>query len=360
MRNGCTRKIILTLPSKQAVRPTIAKLIYVSDQEPGISRVRRGKGFQYILPDKTVLTDGAERARVIRLGLPPAYTDVWICARANGHIQATGMDSASRKQYRYHDDWRMFRDQQKFDQLAEFARVLPRIRRRVGALLNTRGKANIFGKEVAIAALVRLIDGTAIRIGGRSKASKGATTLDMKNVRYEDGQLRLRYRAKGGKRVQCSLRDTRLQKILEVIDDLPGKRLFQYIGIDGEVHSLNSGDVNEWLKQVSGLDSVSAKMFRTWHGSVAAMEAIRQSEKPTIKIACEAGAKVLRNTPAICRKSYIHPEVLALTELAADERALILDKANARINGLRIAENRFAGLMSWAAGQKPGKPLTVE
>ena len=278
--------------------------------------------------------------------MPPAYTDVWICPKANGHIQATGFDAATRKQYRYHDDWRVFRDRQKFDQLAEFATVLPRIRRKVNALLRADGEADEGpGKEVALAALVRLIDRTAIRVGGSSRMSKGATTLDIGNIRYDEDLLRLRYRAKGGKRVSCSLRDTRLQKILEQIDDLPGKRLFQYVGADGEVHPLDSGDVNDWLKMVSGMDSLSAKMFRTWHGSVAALDAIASSEKPTISQACEAAAAALRNTPAICRKSYVHPAVFELIDLAADERMAMLEGQAAQITGLRVGENRFVGLI---------------
>ncbi|PHR19906.1 MAG: DNA topoisomerase [Sphingopyxis sp.] len=322
------------------------RLVYTSDEQPGISRVRRGRGFQYLLPDKSHLKDRVELARIRKLGVPPAYTDVWICVQANGHIQATGFDAATRKQYRYHDQWRVFRDQQKFDQLAEFATILPRIRRKVNALLAPDQKPDVQSKEVAIAALVRLIDRTAIRVGGSSKMSKGATTLDRKNVTYGEDRMRLRYRAKGGKRVNCSLRDSRLQKILEQIDDLPGKRLFQYIGSDGAVHPLDSGDVNEWLKDVSGMDMLSAKMFRTWHGSVAAMDAIASEEKPTIKGACEAAAATLRNTPAICRKSYVHPAVFDLIEMGAAERVAMIDSGSASITGLRVGENRFAGLIA--------------
>ena len=324
----------------------IPRLVYTSDEQPGISRVRRGRGFQYLLPDKSHLKDRVELARIRKLGVPPAYTDVWICVQANGHIQATGFDAATRKQYRYHDQWRVFRDQQKFDQLAEFAATLPRIRRKVNALLHPDQKADVLSKEVAIAALVRLIDRTAIRVGGSSKMSKGATTLDRKNVTYGEDMLRLRYRAKGGKRVSYSLRDSRLQKILEQIDDLPGKRLFQYIGSDGAVHPLDSGDVNDWLKEVSGMDTLSAKMFRTWHGSVAAMDAIASEEKPTIKQACEAAAATLRNTPAICRKSYVHPAVFDLIEMEAAERTAMIDSGSAAITGLRVGENRFAGLIA--------------
>lgn len=327
----------------------IPSLVYTSDEEPGISRIRRGRGFQYLLPDRSPLKDRVELARIRKLGVPPAYTDVWICVKANGHIQATGFDAATRKQYRYHDQWRVYRDQQKFDQLAEFAATLPRIRRKVNSLLRPDGGVDMLSKEVAMAALVRLIDRTAIRVGGSSLVSKGATTLDNRNVTYGEDRMRLRYRAKGGKKVSCSLRDSRLQKILEQIDDLPGKRLFQYIGSDGAVHPLDSGDVNQWLKEISGMDSLSAKMFRTWHGSVAAMEAIASEEKPTIKLACEAAAAALRNTPAICRKSYVHPALFDLVEMEAAERSALVEGYDADITGLRVAENRFAGFLARGA-----------
>ena len=323
----------------------IPSLVYTSDEEPGISRVRRGRGFQYFLPDRSHLKCRIELARIKALGVPPAYKDVWICPKANGHIQATGFDAATRKQYRYHDQWRVYRDRQKFESLAEFATTLPRIRRKVNALLKPEQGGDVTSKDVAIAALVRLIDRTAIRVGGSSRMSKGATTLDIGNICYDEDMLRLRYRAKGGKRVSCSLRDARLQKILEQIDDLPGKRLFQYIGSDGEVHPLDSGDVNDWLKEASGMDSLSAKMFRTWHGSVAALDAIASEEKPTIKQACEAAAATLRNTPAICRKSYVHPAVFDLIEMEAGERLAMIESDSADITGLRVGENRFVGLI---------------
>lgn len=332
--------------SQNGTELRIPSLVYTSDEQPGISRVRRGRGFQYLLPDKSPLKCSVELARIKKLGVPPAYTDVWICPKANGHIQATGFDAATRKQYRYHDQWRVYRDQQKFDQLSEFATTLPRIRRKVNALLKPEQNADVLSKDVAIAALVRLIDRTAIRVGGTSRMSKGATTLDIGNVSYDDDRLRLRYRAKGGKKVSCSLRDSRLQKILETIDDLPGKRLFQYVGSDGEVHPLDSGDVNDWLKQISGMESLSAKMFRTWHGSVAAMDVIATEENPTIKQACEAAAATLRNTPAICRKSYVHPAVFDLIEMEADERVAMIESYGANITGLRVGENRFVGLIA--------------
>lgn len=320
-------------------------LIYVNDNEPGISRVKRGRGFQYVLPDGTTLKSEKHLQRIKSLGLPPAYTNVWICTKPNGHIQATGFDSASRKQYHYHDNWTEFRNRQKFDRLADFAKCLPCIRRRINILMSEAGKADRFSKEISIAAVVRLIDRTGIRIGGRSKSSQGATTLKMSNVKFEENILRLRYRAKGGKRVQMSLRDTKLQAILEEVDDLPGKRLFQYIGENGDVFPLDSSDVNQWLKSVSGMEDISAKMFRTWQGSVAALDAVSKASEPTIKLACEAAAEVLRNTPSICRSSYIHPAVIALIEMPAEEREKKLKAKFERIRGLRVTESRLVNLI---------------
>lgn len=321
-----------------------ASLIYSSDTEPGIARRRYGRGFQYFLPDRNKVTAAGELRRIKSLGLPPAYRDVWICIDPNGHIQATGLDDAERKQYRYHDAWRAFRDQKKFDRLTEFAERLPMIRRRVAKILGEAAGSGSFSKEIAIAAVVRLVDRSAIRIGGRSRASKGATTLVGKNVVFNEGGIRLKYKAKGGKRVQCSLRDSRLQKILEQIDDLPGARLFQYMGNDGEVHPLDSGDVNRWLKDASGMD-ISAKIFRTWHGSVAALDAALETERPTVKLACEAAAAALRNTPAVCRKSYVHPAIIALLGDDPAPLAALRSEKPAGDTGLRQSEERLLGVI---------------
>lgn len=318
-------------------------LVYVSDADPGISRRRYGKGFRYFDPSSQVIKSEAEIVRITKLAVPPAYKEVWICARSNGHIQATGFDAAGRKQYRYHPEWTSFRGIAKFDRLADFGHSLPRIRRKVEAILTNAKSDDIFGKDVATAALVRLLDQTAMRVGGRSKTSQGATTLMMRHISYGNGKLRLRYTAKGGKKVQASVSDRRLQRTLEKIHDLPGKRLFQYIGSDGQIHPLDSGDVNSWLKDVSGIDDISAKMFRTWHGSVAALEALRMSEAPTIKLACEAAAEVLCNTPAIARKSYVHPSILKL----AERRTLAgkMSSRQANLRGLTAPENRLAAIL---------------
>lgn len=321
------------------------ELVYVSDNEPGIFRQKRGKGFRYVDAQGKRVQCEKEITRIQALAIPPAYRDVWICSLHNGHIQATGFDDARRKQYRYHPLWTEFRSEAKFDKLPEFGRKLPALRRRVDKLLTHAKRDAVFDKEIAIAALVRLLDHTAMRIGGRSRSAQGATTLMLRNIRYDKGGLHLRYTAKGGKRVQSSVNDRRLQKIMEKIHALPGKRLFQYIGADSLVHPLDSGDVNGWLKQQSSMEDISAKMFRTWHGSVAALEALRKAEKPTIKIACTAASEILCNTPTIARKSYVHPKILELPSQGrvADRLAAL---PSIKIRGLTASEQRLMALIA--------------
>lgn len=318
-------------------------LTYVSDTDGGIRRKRGGKGFRYFDPSGKAITCKIEIARIDQLTVPPAYNDVWICPSPSGHIQATGIDAAGRKQYRYHADWTDSRGAAKFDKLADFGRSLPRIRRKVKTLLNSAQAEDAFGKDVATAALIRLLDQTAMRVGGRSRTSQGATTLMIRHIKYEKGSLRLRYTAKGGKKVQASVTDKRLQRTLEKIHDLPGKRLFQYVGADGQIHPLDSGDVNRWLKDVAGIDDISAKMFRTWHGSTAALEAVRKAKKPTIKIACEAAAEILCNTPTIARKSYVHPGILTL--VGEGQSVNRIAKQSRSVRGLTASETRLLSML---------------
>lgn len=322
----------------------VGGLKYVSDTDRGITRKRTGTGFRYFDPSGRAITRKKEIERINQLAVPPAYVNVWICSSCDGHIQATGFDAAGRKQYRYHPDWTSSQGAAKFDKLADFGLSLPRIRRKVEAILANAKRDQIFGKEVATAALVRLLDQTAMRIGGRSRTSQGATTLMIRHIEYGKGSLRLRYTAKGGKKVQASVTDKRLQRTLEKIHDLPGKRLFQYIGVDGEIHPLDSSDVNNWLKESAGIDDVSAKMFRTWHGSTAALEALRKAKKPTIKVACEAAAEILCNTPTIARKSYVHPDILALVGDAGKMTGKIANRSQS-VRGLTAAETRLLSVI---------------
>ncbi|MBB3594116.1 DNA topoisomerase-1 [Rhizobium sp. BK529] len=315
-------------------------LIYVSDTEPGIRRRRKGKGFSYTLPDGKTLADEMQRARIRALGLPPAYENVWICIYENGHLQATGFDARGRKQYRYHKDWQAFRSAGKFYQLIEFGNALPKIRRTVLRHLDT-GAEDING---VLAALTILLDEAHLRVGNQAYVKEndtyGATTLLKRHLKIVDGRIELKFRAKGGKRVQRSLKHPRLQKILEEIADLPGRQLFVWKDETGTLKPIDSGRLNAYLAEISGI-AISAKTFRTWAGSLAAFGAARgaisEGRRPTVKEMSEAAAEVLHNTPAIARSSYIHPAIIALS--AKDET---LQEAGIEpLRGLRADENRM-------------------
>ncbi len=279
-------------------------LRYSRDTEPGIKRLQNGDNFSYVVDDK-LLTESESLERIKALGLPPAYVNVWICADAHGHLQATGYDEKGRKQYRYHTDWTDYRSRQKFSQLSAFGEALPSIRRRVTRHLRS-GSAD---KNFVSAALLRLIDQAALRSGSVAYEATGATTLKRRHVRISKNSLRLDFTSKGGKRTRKVIKDRTLAKVLQEIDDLPGRDLFQYIGEDGEIYNLDSADANGYLK-----DGFTLKTFRTWHGSLAAFSYALSKPKPSIKAMSEAAAKRLHNTPSICRSSYIHPDIILLSE----------------------------------------------
>jgi DNA topoisomerase-1 len=320
-------------------------LVYVSDTEPGIRRRRKGKGFSYVMPDGTTLADELQRARIGALGLPPAYENVWICLYENGHLQATGFDARGRKQYRYHKEWQSFRSAGKFHQLIEFGRALPRIRRTVLRHLDT-GAEDVNG---VLAALTTLLDEAHLRVGNqayvRENGTYGATTLLKRHLKIVDGQIELKFRAKGGKRVQRSLKHPRLQKILEEIADLPGRQLFVWKDESGSLKPIDSGRLNAYLAEISGIP-ISAKTFRTWAGSLAAFGAARETivggGRPTVKQMSEAAAEALHNTPAISRSSYIHPAIIAL---AGNDHPLI-ENGSEPLRGLRAEENRLLDFLT--------------
>ncbi|WHO83921.1 DNA topoisomerase IB [Rhizobium leguminosarum] len=320
-------------------------LVYVSDTEPGIRRRRKGKGFSYVMPDGTTLADELQRARIGALGLPPAYENVWICLYENGHLQATGFDARGRKQYRYHKEWQSFRSAGKFHQLIEFGRALPRIRRTVLRHLDT-GAEDVNG---VLAALTTLLDEAHLRVGNqayvRENGTYGATTLLKRHLKIVDGQIELKFRAKGGKRVQRSLKHPRLQKILEEIADLPGRQLFVWKDESGALKPIDSGRLNAYLAEISGIP-ISAKTFRTWAGSLAAFGAARETivggGRPTVKQMSEAAAEALHNTPAISRSSYIHPAIIAL---ASNDHPLI-ENGSEPLRGLRAEENRLLDFLT--------------
>jgi DNA topoisomerase-1 len=314
-----------------------AGLRYSSDADPGIRRARHGKGFSYVGPDGQPVRDKETLARIRALAVPPAWTDVWICHFANGHIQATGRDARGRKQHRYHARWRETRDESKFDRMIEFAGALDAIRERTDADLGRAG----LPREKVLAAVVRLLELTLIRVGNdeyaRLNRSFGLTTLRDRHARITGTSIRLRFRGKSGQQHEVGLRDRRLASVVRRCQELPGQELFQYVDADGNVRDVASDDVNEYLREVSGGD-FTAKDFRTWAGTVLAYRALRALEpadsatdaKRKVVAAIRETAGWLGNTPAVARKSYVHPAVVeaymngrvggALVEAAEEEQ----------------------------------------
>lgn len=324
-------------------------LVYVTDAMPGITRRRRGKGFTYLDPEGRTLTDPGERDRCRRLAVPPAYRDVWICPLPNGHLQATGFDDRGRKQYRYHPEWQAWRSQVKYDQLAAFGAALPRLRERVERDLRSEAGHLAF----SLAALTTLLDHTHMRVGNSAYAAEngtfGATTLLNRHLSLEGGVVRLRYRAKGGRKVSITLRDRRLHRILQEVHDLPGRNLFTWIDNAGEVHPVCSHHVNSYIAEATGIEGATGKTFRTWAGTLAAFATARAAgeEKLTIRDLTHAAAAELANTPAICRSSYIHPRVLDLAGLKTPERVALLAAIRPRgPRALRSEERRLLGLLA--------------
>jgi DNA topoisomerase-1 len=295
-----------------------AGLRYVNDAAPGLRRRRCGRGFAYFTPEGARVTDPATLERIRRLAIPPAYRDVWICADAQGHLQATGRDARGRKQYRYHPRWRQTRDGGKFERIAAFGRRLPALRRRLSRDLKLPG----LPREKVLATVVSLLAETLIRVGNheyaRDNNSFGLTTLRNRHVRFPGGGALFEFRGKSGKQHRVSLEDPRLARLVRRCQQLPGQRLFQYLGDDGQPHPIGSGDVNDYLRAACGED-FSAKDFRTWGGTLAAIAALVRSPPPAQggerallaaeKAALAEVAAQLGNTPAVCRASYIHPRV---------------------------------------------------
>ncbi|MDO9426909.1 MAG: DNA topoisomerase IB [Methylobacterium sp.] len=294
-----------------------AGLAYVDDATPGLTRRRSGTGFSYRDPKGAAVRDAKTLARIRALAIPPAYTDVWICARANGHIQATGRDAKGRKQYRYHADFRAARDQTKFEHIMTFADVLPGLRARVDADM---GKAGL-PREKVLATVVHLLETTLIRVGNddyaRTNKSFGLTTLRDRHATIAGAALSFRFKGKSGKTWDLGVKDRRVARIVKACQDLPGQELFQYRDADGTVRDVTSADVNAYLREITG-QPVTAKDFRTWAGTVLAALALQEFEafdsaaaaKKNLRAAIESVASRLGNTPTICRKCYIHPQVL--------------------------------------------------
>lgn len=294
-----------------------AGLRYVSDEQPGFTRRRRGRGFAYFDLQGGAIRDEAQLARIRALAIPPAWTDVWICPHANGHIQATGRDAKERKQYLYHPRWSEVRNETKFEKMLAFGTVLPGIRRKMHEDLSRPG----LSREKVLAAIVRLLETTLVRVGNeeyaRANESFGLTTLRDPHVTIDGATLRFRFKGKSGIEHDIELRDRRLARIVKRCQDLPGQELFQYIDEDGATHTVDSADINEYLRNITQQD-FTAKDFRTWAGTLCAVYALKEigaggsatEIKKNLTQAVKQVAKQLGNTPTVCRKYYIHPAVL--------------------------------------------------
>ena len=339
---------------------------------PGIRRVRRGRGFAYRSSQGHWLADADEIRRIQHLAIPPAYSDVWICPLPNGHLQATGRDARGRKQYRYHPDWMAAQGSAKFERLLAFGRALPRIRARVARDLRRgirlcAGSNPQLSQSLVLATLVRLLDTTLVRIGNdeyaRGNGSFGLTTLRNPHAKVRGQSLRLSFRGKSGVMHDITVQDPRLARIVRRCQELPGQELFQYQDADGEVRRIGSGEVNDYITEAAGSmtgERFTAKDFRTWHGSALALELACKSDDSegcfAIKPALAEVSGRLRNTPAVCRSSYIHPKVLELWQGLAsatpDEAAQI--RADTHICGnvhslsrgrMPLAEQRLLGFL---------------
>ncbi len=292
-------------------------LRFSSDSRPGIRRIRRGRHFVYLAPNGRPVSAPGELARIRALAVPPAYRDVWVCTDPRGHLQATGRDARGRKQYRYHTRWRDQRDATKFDRMLQFGRCLTRIRRRVAQDLRKPG----LPRERVLATLVKLLERTLVRIGNeeyaRANGSYGLTTLRNRHVSIRGQRVEFEFRGKSGIRRQFAVDDPAIARIIQRCADIPGQELFQWIDAAGKRHRIDSAAVNEYLREASGGD-FTAKDFRTWFATIEMLQCLRgravgntRSVKREVKAAVAAVAARLGNTPAVCRKSYIHPQVVS-------------------------------------------------
>lgn len=354
--------------------PAVPGLRHVSDERPGITRERDGDGFRYLDRDGALIKDEETLARIKALAIPPAWTEVWICPYANGHIQATGRDARRRKQYRYHARWRAVRDEAKYERMLGFGRALPLIRQRVEEDLKQRGLT----REKVLATIVRLLQTTMMRVGNeeyaRENKSFGLTTLRDRHVRIDGSEVQFRFRGKSGVMHEVKLDDPRLARIIGRARDLPGQELFQYVDDDGELRTVDSSDVNDYLREITGED-YTAKDFRTWSGTLLAALALQEYEKvdseaqakKNVVRAIEAVAEKLGNTPSICRKCYVHPGIIesyldgsmlqalhqrAREELADDVHALQPEEAAV----LALLERRLAEAEQKVRETPPSKP----
>lgn len=334
-----------------------AGLRYLGDDRPGIGRRRRGRRFSYAMPDGKPVRDAAVLERIRALAIPPAWEEVWICPLANGHLQASGRDAKGRKQYRYHDQFRAVRDGDKYAHVLAFAAALPRIRAAVEEHLALRG----LPREKVLATIIRLLETTMIRVGNSQYAqankSYGLSTMRSRHVAVEGAELRFDFTGKSGKHWRLSIRNRRVARIVKTMQDLPGQHLFQYLGEDGERHEVTSGDINRYLREISGAD-ITSKDFRTWSGTVLAAVGFREIGKAetaaganrNVRTVVEAVSAVLGNTPAVCRKCHIHPEIVD-SYLAGTLRLRIMPEGDA--GGLSAEEQAVLRFLKRRLADKP-------
>jgi DNA topoisomerase-1 len=332
-------------------------LRHSSDNEPGITRKRMSHGWGYFDAEGNRITDRDEIDRLNAIGLPPAYEQAWFCADPDGHMQATGVDARGRKQYRYHPDFRQKREAAKYEGLLEFGKALPRLRRRVELDLKRRK----LGRDTVLAAVVRLLDTEHIRIGNeqyaRDNKSFGATTLRTRHLRRKGAKITMRFAGKHGIVHEVRISDSNLKRVCKHCQDLPGQMLFQYVNGDGEPKPITSTDVNDYIKEATGGD-FTAKHFRTWSASVIALDQLlkkAENARITVKTVVEPVAEALGNTPAISRKSYVHPGLLeAVKEDSRDPLdGMERPRARKRLSSAEVALLEF--LARGNKGRRKGK-----
>ena len=332
-----------------------AGLRYVYDDQPGIARVRRGKSFRYVTSDGAAVKDTAVLGRIKSLVIPPAWENVWICKDANGHLQCTGRDAKGRKQSRYHPKWRTVRDESKYERMLLFGAALPAIRKRVDADLALRG----LPREKVLAAIVRLLETTYIRVGNEEYArinkSYGLTTMRNRHVKIRGSKMQFHFEGKSGVEHTIDLSDARLARIVKSCSDLPGYELFQYVGEDGLPHTVDASDVNAYLFEITQ-QHFTAKDFRTWAGTVLACVMLKEFEafgsateaKRNVVQAIKKVAAELGNTPSVCRKAYVHPAVLECYMsgvLSPAEKKCAEDQVAAAADALREEEQAMMTLL---------------
>lgn len=341
------------MPAEETIR-RVRGLVYVTDDAPGIRRVARGAGFVYRREDGRLVRDEGELRRIRALAIPPAWRDVWICPKANGHLQATGRDARGRKQHRYHPRWTSVRDEAKYSRMLAFAAALPGLRRRTAADLSARG----LPRRKVLATVVQLLEKTLIRIGNdeyaRHNKSFGLTTIQDRHAAIAGPAMRFRFRGKSGKNHDVTLNDPKLARIVRQCQELPGSQLFQYVDEGGRVRDMNSSDVNAYLRAAMG-QAFTAKDFRTWAGTVLAARALdelsRDTDRPPserrVVEAVDAVSQVLGNTRSVCRKCYVHPVIVDAYLDGTLERSLHprAGRRAPRLSGLSSFESAVVALL---------------